>query len=94
MTRLQAIRSGVRQVFKHASLLTSTRLPHVLHRVCCARERYAPCKCQNMVPLPTCRNFCTEFAALVGESYERAYSDMIRVQQLAELEEVVAYKKV
>lgn len=30
----------------------------------------------------------TEFAALVGESYERAYSDMVRVQQLAELEEV------
>uniref|UniRef100_A0A7R9YR22 Serine/threonine-protein kinase TOR n=1 Tax=Chlamydomonas euryale TaxID=1486919 RepID=A0A7R9YR22_9CHLO len=35
----------------------------------------------------------TEFAALVGESYERAYSDMVRVQQLAELEEVVAYKR-
>ncbi len=35
----------------------------------------------------------TEFAALVGESYERAYTDMIRVQQLAELEEVISYKK-
>lgn len=34
----------------------------------------------------------TELAALVGESYERAYTDMVRVQQLAELEEVVAYK--
>ncbi|MEW5302322.1 MAG: hypothetical protein WDW36_005122 [Sanguina aurantia] len=34
----------------------------------------------------------TEFAALVGESYERAYSDMVRVQQLAELEEVVEVK--
>ncbi|KAG2491268.1 hypothetical protein HYH03_010473, partial [Edaphochlamys debaryana] len=35
----------------------------------------------------------TELAALVGESYERAYTDMVRVQQLAELEEVVAYKQ-
>jgi FKBP12-rapamycin complex-associated protein len=30
----------------------------------------------------------TEFAALVGESYERAYTDMVRLQQLTELEEV------
>ena len=36
----------------------------------------------------------TELAALVGESYERAYTDMIRVQQLAELEEVVEYKSI
>lgn len=35
----------------------------------------------------------TELAALVGESYERAYTDMIRVQQLTELEEVIAYKR-
>ena len=31
----------------------------------------------------------TDLAALVGESYERAYTDMVRVQQLAELEEVI-----
>ena len=31
----------------------------------------------------------TEVAALVGESYERAYGDMVRVQQLTELEEIV-----
>lgn len=35
----------------------------------------------------------TELAALVGESYERAYTDMVRVQQLTELEEVIAYKE-
>ncbi|PNW79096.1 hypothetical protein CHLRE_09g400553v5 [Chlamydomonas reinhardtii] len=35
----------------------------------------------------------TDLAALVGESYERAYTDMVRVQQLAELEEVCAYKQ-
>ncbi|GIL44136.1 hypothetical protein Vafri_1666 [Volvox africanus] len=35
----------------------------------------------------------TDLAALVGESYERAYTDMVRVQQLAELEEVIAYKQ-
>ncbi|XP_010245613.1 PREDICTED: serine/threonine-protein kinase TOR isoform X2 [Nelumbo nucifera] len=33
----------------------------------------------------------TELAALVLESYERAYSNMVRVQQLAELEEVIDY---
>lgn len=33
----------------------------------------------------------TELAALVLESYERAYSDVVRVQQLAELEEVIGY---
>ena len=32
----------------------------------------------------------TELAALVGESYERAYSGLVRVQQLTELEEVIA----
>jgi FKBP12-rapamycin complex-associated protein len=35
----------------------------------------------------------TDLAALVGESYERAYTDMVRVQQLTELEEVAAYKR-
>ncbi|KAK7308127.1 hypothetical protein VNO77_41724 [Canavalia gladiata] len=34
----------------------------------------------------------TELAALVLESYERAYSNMVRVQQLAELEEVIDYR--
>ncbi|XP_041013717.1 serine/threonine-protein kinase TOR-like isoform X1 [Juglans microcarpa x Juglans regia] len=33
----------------------------------------------------------TELAALVLESYERAYSTMVRVQQLSELEEVIDY---
>ena len=35
----------------------------------------------------------TELAALVGESYDRAYGDMVRVQQLTELEEVIAYSQ-
>lgn len=34
-----------------------------------------------------------ELSALVGESYERAYGDMVRVQQLTELEEVVRYQQ-
>eukprot|EP00887_Chlorella_sp_A99_P006163 scaffold3.g6163.t1 len=34
----------------------------------------------------------TELAALVGESYERAYGDMVRVQQLTELEEILAVR--
>eukprot|EP00959_Pyramimonas_sp_CCMP1952_P349878 7330669-Pyramimonas_sp.AAC.1 len=33
----------------------------------------------------------TELTALVGESYERAYGAMVRVQQLTELEEVITY---
>ncbi|KAK4476961.1 hypothetical protein RD792_016131 [Penstemon davidsonii] len=33
----------------------------------------------------------TEVAALVLESYERAYSNMVRIQQLLELEEVIDY---
>ena len=33
-----------------------------------------------------------DMSALVGESYERAYADMIRVQQLTELEEIVIVK--
>ncbi len=32
-----------------------------------------------------------ELAALVGESYERAYQNMVRVQQLTELEETIEY---
>ena len=32
-----------------------------------------------------------EMAALVGESYERAYGGMVRAQQLTELEEAVDY---
>jgi FKBP12-rapamycin complex-associated protein len=34
------------------------------------------------------RCLATELAALVLESYERAYNNMVRVQQLSELEEV------
>ena len=32
-----------------------------------------------------------ELAALVGESYERAYQNMVRVQQQTELEETIDY---
>nr|CCA19196.1 PREDICTED: similar to fkbprapamycin associated protein putative [Albugo laibachii Nc14] len=35
----------------------------------------------------------TKLAALVGESYERAYWIMMTLQQLSELEEIIAYKK-
>lgn len=34
----------------------------------------------------------TDLAALAGESYERAYECMVRVQQLTELEEAISYK--
>jgi len=33
-----------------------------------------------------------DMSALVGESYERAYGDMVRVQQLTELEEILVVK--
>ena len=35
----------------------------------------------------------TELTALLGESYTRAYSVVVRVQMLAELEEIITYKK-
>ncbi|KAG4088925.1 FAT-domain-containing protein [Neocallimastix lanati (nom. inval.)] len=35
----------------------------------------------------------TELTALVGESYNRAYSVVVRIQMLAELEEIISYKK-
>ena len=34
-----------------------------------------------------------ELAAVIGESYNRSYNVVIRVQMLAELEEIIAYKK-
>lgn len=35
----------------------------------------------------------TELTALVGESYNRAYATVVRVQMMAELEEIIAYKQ-
>ena len=35
----------------------------------------------------------TELTALLGESYNRAYGVVVRVQMLAELEEIITYKK-
>jgi FKBP12-rapamycin complex-associated protein len=35
----------------------------------------------------------TELSALLGESYTRAYSVVVRMQMLAELEEIITYKK-
>ncbi|KAK9453987.1 armadillo-type protein [Dipodascopsis uninucleata] len=35
----------------------------------------------------------TELTALVGESYNRAYGVVVRVQMLSELEEIITYKK-
>ncbi|KAH7139276.1 armadillo-type protein [Dendryphion nanum] len=35
----------------------------------------------------------TELSSLLGESYQRAYLPMIRVQMMAELEEIIQYKK-
>lgn len=36
----------------------------------------------------------TELTALAGESYQRAYTAMVQVQMLSELEEVMQYKLV
>ena len=35
----------------------------------------------------------TELSAVIGESYNRAYNTVVRVQMLAELEEIATYKK-
>jgi FAT domain len=40
----------------------------------------------------TCRELlATELVALVGESYSRAYPDIVRAQQCTELSEVLQY---
>ncbi|KXS11006.1 FAT-domain-containing protein [Gonapodya prolifera JEL478] len=36
----------------------------------------------------------TELTALVGESYNRAYNVVVRIQMLAELEEIILYKQI
>ncbi|OLL26279.1 Phosphatidylinositol 3-kinase tor2 [Neolecta irregularis DAH-3] len=44
--------------------------------------------------IATARNLLdTELTALVGESYNRAYGVAVRIQMLAELDEIIAYKK-
>eukprot|EP00002_Diphylleia_rotans_P028068 TRINITY_DN5657_c0_g1_i3.p1 TRINITY_DN5657_c0_g1~~TRINITY_DN5657_c0_g1_i3.p1 ORF type:complete len:1876 (-),score=390.71 TRINITY_DN5657_c0_g1_i3:1816-7443(-) len=35
----------------------------------------------------------TELTALIGESYDRAYNQVVKVQQLTELEEMILYKR-
>lgn len=47
----------------------------------------------NMYIEKTRELISVDLAALAGESYERAYENMIIVQQLVELEEVIQYKK-
>ena len=42
--------------------------------------------------ISVCRELLsTELVALVGESYSRAYQDMVRAQQCTELQEVMQY---
>ncbi|KAL2621813.1 hypothetical protein R1flu_002018 [Riccia fluitans] len=56
--------------------------------LCVRRQKYDEAR----VFIENARNcLATELAALVLESYDRAYSNMVRVQQLAELEEVIDY---
>uniref|UniRef100_A0A6B2KWH7 Serine/threonine-protein kinase TOR n=1 Tax=Arcella intermedia TaxID=1963864 RepID=A0A6B2KWH7_9EUKA len=41
-----------------------------------------------------CRELVSnKLTTLMGESYSRAYSDMVRIQQLSELEEIITYKQ-
>ncbi|BBN14806.1 serine/threonine-protein kinase mTOR [Marchantia polymorpha subsp. ruderalis] len=56
--------------------------------LCVRRQKYDEAR----VFIENARNcLATELAALVLESYDRAYSNMVRVQQLAELEEVIDF---
>lgn len=63
-------------------------LLHQRTRLACRRVLTAPC-CTTALLDKTRELLSTELAALVGESYERAYADMVRVQQVRELEEVI-----
>ena len=64
------------QVLLANGLHTLTASPLSFHAVCIEKSRDL---------------LGQELAALVGESYERAYLNMVRVQQLTELEETVEY---
>ena len=48
-------------------------------------------KSQKFIKLAR-RQMDNELTALVGESYHRAYDELVRVQQLSELEEIIQYK--
>ena len=62
-------------------------------RGCCPAPPALPCRPAPAVHVERARELLgTDLAALVGESYERAYADMLRVQQLTELEEILAVK--
>ncbi|KAJ3676103.1 hypothetical protein LUZ60_003515 [Juncus effusus] len=56
--------------------------------LCVRREKYE--EARGFVEMAR-KCLATELAALVLESYERAYTNMVRVQQLSELEEVIDY---
>ena len=49
-------------------------------------------KAQKLIGMAR-RQMDNELTALVGESYQRAYDEMVHVQQLSELEEVIQYKQ-
>ncbi len=78
----------------------------MLKRTCCNLSGYyrrLVFPCSTATPGKHCKHLSAvnverarellgvELAALVGESYERAYGDMVRVQQLTELEEVIGF---
>ncbi len=78
----------------------------MLKRTCCnlsGYDRPLVFPCSTATPGKLCKHLSAvnverarellgvELAALVGESYERAYGDMVRVQQLTELEEVIGF---
>ncbi len=67
-------------------------MPDLLFFPCSTATPCKRCKPLPAVNVERARELLgVELAALVGESYERAYGDMVRVQQLTELEEVIGF---
>jgi FAT domain len=86
---LPAVRCGRQAVAQHPAC-------RGLHPPCKKAHRTTPdgCASATAANVDHARELLgTELAALVGESYERAYGDMVRVQQLTELEEVIRYSQ-
>lgn len=91
---------GTGKSLQHYRSLIPARVPSALSHICsigicfsahvgCLR-RTPTCCCAEMVGKARVL-LGAEMAALVGESYERAYGGMVRAQQLTELEEAVDY---
>eukprot|EP01125_Pyxidicula_operculata_P012255 TRINITY_DN4020_c0_g1_i2.p1 TRINITY_DN4020_c0_g1~~TRINITY_DN4020_c0_g1_i2.p1 ORF type:complete len:2409 (-),score=332.13 TRINITY_DN4020_c0_g1_i2:1267-8115(-) len=78
------LEKNVMQLDKHSSDGMFYRSVVAVHRNKHEVARDLIVKCRELA--------ATELTALIGESYQRAYDVVVRIQQLSELEEIISYK--